>query len=273
LDLKLRKSKRIITRTIAFARREFKLRTRYKWPYISITIVIPILHALPLIILYAGLLAAVPEGIAGLTPERYLTWVLLGSVIYSTFSAAYQIFRGRFAEEKFWMTIQGTLIAPASKYYLLFGVIIEITIRGFVTSIVFFVLSYIAYPASLLNIFLVMVIFLIGLMIGTSLGLIWGTLYLINENLAPIFEYILYILVFLSCYSIPFELYPEFLQLPIYVNPLYQLINLSRVFWFGDFSVGLIGSFFYVLIFCIVCMIVGVYFFTKYTRRFGVRGY
>jgi len=200
-------------------------------------------------------------------------WVFLGSLIYSTFTEAYGAFNRRFLSEKYWMTIHGTLIAPVSKYYLLFGVIIDLMISGSITTVIFLIMSFLSVPIGFISILLVFIVFLMALISAAGIGLIKGSFHLINENLSPLFDYALYFLIFFSCYSIPFELYPPFLQIIIYINPLFHFINLTRGFWIGDFSFDPVLSFLYLLVFCIVCVILGVYFFTKLTRRYGVRGY
>jgi len=269
----LRKSKRIIVRTLAFAKREFKLKTRYKWPFLSTTIIMPIIHALPFIILYWGLLIGSSGDLSEITAENYLAWVLLGSIIYSTYSLGYMVFRLNFWSEKFWMTIHGTLIAPASKYYLLFGTIIQLLIQGLLSSLIFFIIAFVSFPTSFINIFFVLIIFVVALIAGAGLSLINGTFLLINENLVPFFDFFLYGLTFLSCYAIPYELYPSFLQVAVKFNPLYHIINITREVWFNNYSIEILWSFLYILAFCVISVMLGIYFFNKYTRRFGVHGY
>ncbi|NVM54128.1 MAG: ABC transporter permease [Candidatus Helarchaeota archaeon] len=274
LKQNLKLGKRQIKRTLAFAKREFKLRTRYKWNFISNVIIMPLLHAVPLVILYWGLIFQAEAGNLGLSKDDFLTWVLLGSVIYSTFVLGFRVFRARFIEEKYWMTIYGTLIAPVSKYYLLFGVVIELAVEGIIMALPFMMISYIVMPTSLLYILFTYLIIIITLIAAAGISLVNGTFYLVNENLAIIFDFLLYFLVFLSTYSIPYSIYPDILLLVVNLNPLYHFINLSREVWFGGFySIDLLWSFLYILGFCVVCVIVGIYFFTKTTRRFGVRGY
>lgn len=261
-----------IRRTLAFAKREFKLRTRYKWSFISTVFVLPLLHAAPIVILYAGLMGMV-GGVEEVTGSNYLTWVLLGSVFYSTFSLAYGVFRRRFTEEKYWMTIDGTLIAPISKYYLLFGVIIELAVEGIIMSLPFMIMSYIVMPTAFINILFIYLIFLITLITGAGISIVGGAMYLIDENLVVFFDYGLFIIIFLSTYFIPFDLYPAFLQIFVFINPLYHFINISRNAWFGFYSIDIFWSFLFLVIICVVCVVLGIYIFNKTTRRFGVRGY
>lgn len=266
--------KRQVKRVIAFAGREFKLRSRYKWSFFSRVVIMPLLHAAPLIILYWGLTALPGANIPGVNEYNYLAWVLIGSVFYSTFILGYQAFRTRFWEEKYWMTIYGTLIAPVSKYYLLFGVVIELALEGFLMSIPFIVMSYLIMPINIINFLFIYLIFLVTLIAAAGMSLVNGTFYLINENLATIFDYMLFIFVFLSTYAIPYHIYPEFLHFFVNLNPLYHFINISREVWLvGVFSIDILWSFLYIVVFCVVSVVIGIYFFTKTTRRFGVRGY
>ena len=163
--------KRQVKRTLAFATREYKLRVRYRWQFVSRVIVMPLLHAMPLIVLYWGLMSVAPSNISGITPDNYLSWVLLGSVVYSTFILGFSIFKQRFLEEKYWMTIYGTLIAPVSKYYLLFGVIIELGLEGVLMSLPFIVISFIVMPINALGLILIYLIFILGMKIRIPISL------------------------------------------------------------------------------------------------------
>lgn len=233
----------------------------------------PILHVLPLIVLYWGIVTILPGSGESITPTNYLPWVLLGSLIISMFVWGYNVFHLRFTSEKYWMTIYGILIAPVSRYYLIFGVFIELSIQALFTSTLFFCICIVVFPTSILNFILVYGIVFLALIAGVGIGLVNGAFYLVNENLTTLFEYALYILSFLSCYSIPYEFYPSFLQIFILSNPLYHFINLGRDLWFMNLNLNSLWSFLYILIFSVVCIIVGVYFFSKLTRKFGVRGY
>jgi len=264
----------IISRTLAFTKKEFKLISRYKFNYLSQTIIMPILHVLPLLIIYGGIVAIAPSEWESINPQNVLPWVLVGSVIYSVYSLGYTVFRTRFSMEKYWMTIYGTLIAPISKYYLLFGVIIELTVKAFVTSVLFIIISLLVYPTSILNLFLLFGLIMMTLIAGAGISLVNGTMFLINENISSIFDYILFVLVFFSTYSIPYEFYPTgILQFIVNINPLYHFVNLGRQIWFMQLSFESLWSLLYISIFTILCVIIGVLVFSKSTRRFGVRGY
>ena len=268
--------RRIIKRTLSFSRRELKLRTRYKWPLISSSIVYPILHVLPLVLLYWGLLSTVSGDFGEVTAENFLPWLLVGTLCYSVFFLGCAFFKGRFVEEKYWGTIIGTLIAPISKYYFLFGAIIQLSIEAFFTTILWTILAFIIFPTSLSGLFLLFLIIFITIIIGASLGLIHGTIILVNENYGVFFDYLSYSLAFFSTYSIPYEVFSRIhpiVQGVVDINPLYHIIKITRAIWFGTYGSDLISSLIYIIIFAICLMIVGVYLFSKITRHYGVRGY
>jgi len=269
----LKKSERIYKRTVAFAKREFKLSTRYKWPFISNLIITPILHSLPYFILYLGIIPAGATGFDEISSETIIPWIFLGIFAMTVFFSGYSYFRSRFGEEKYWMTINGILIAPVSKYYLLFGVIIQLIINSIVTASVLLTISFIFYPIGIFNFLIIFLTILITLIAGAAAGLINGTFWLVNENIYPLFDYLAYFMGFLSCYSIPYNVFPGFLKVLIEANPLYHFIKIMRTFWIETVTIDILWSFLYVTIFTIVCVIVGVYLFSKVTRRWGVRGY
>lgn len=266
----MRKSKRIIVRTLAFARKEFKLSMRYKWTYVSRVIILPLLHIIPFLILYGGfqtLTTPSPDDIL-INPKLFL-----GSIIVSVFVLGLSSVRIRFANEKFWMTMEGTLIAPASKYYLLSGVIIELGIQAAITSVMFMVITFILYPTAIINIILVSGIIFLILIAGSGLSLLNGTFVLINENLAQIFDFAQYFLVFFSTHTILYEYWPKELLWFVNVNPLYHFVNLTRNLWLGVQGVENLWSFLYIIVFTVICVMIGVWSFSKLTLRYGIRGY
>jgi ABC-type polysaccharide/polyol phosphate export permease len=117
---------------------------------------------------------------------------------------------------------------------------------------------------------------LLTLIAGAALGLINGTVFLINENYVVFLDYFAYFLALFSTYSIPYEFFSKIhpiAQWLVQINPLYHVIKLMRAIWFGTYSPELISSVIYIVILTICLMIIGVYLFQKFTRRFGVRGY
>lgn len=214
-----------------------------------------------------------PSGLESIDSDNYLVWVLLGSLAYSVYTKGYTVFPQRLGAEKFWMTIDGTLIAPVNKYYLAFGTIVEISVQALFTSVIFLILSFFSFSTGFLNIILVIILLIIILIAGAGISLVFGSLHLINENWSTLSEYGLYILMFFSTYSIPLELFPSWLHGFIKINPIYHFIDLTRNFWFGSFSIEMIWSFLYVLVFTVLCVIFGVMTFSKLTRKYGVHGY
>jgi len=273
----LKRYRRIIKRIFAFTKREFKLRTRYKFSFISTTIFSPILHILPLIVIYWGLLT---EPIGIVNSSNFYSWLFLGALCYQIFFLGSGFFRGRFMDEKYWMTIYGTLIAPISKYYLLFGTIIQLEIEGFISTIIMLTISFIFNSTALISFFLIFLITILTVIMGAALGLINGTIYLVNENYVVFLDYLGYAIAFFSTYSIPFEIFSKIqvCNFPIFewvvrVNPLFNIINLVRFIWLGKYSPDLIYSLIYIIILTICLVIIAVYLFSKITRRYGVRGY
>lgn len=272
----LNRFRRIIHRTISFSKRDLKLRTRYKWTFISGTLFLPILHILPLVVLYWGILFAGMGGIPGVSQQNYLAWLFLGALCFSIFFLGSSHFRGSFVEEKYWMTMYGTLMAPISKYYLLFGAIIQMEIEGFISTVFLLIISFIALPTTLISLFLVLLITFLLIIMGAAFGLISATFYLINENYANLFDYIGYAISFFSTYSIPYEVLSKIhpvVQWLVNMNPLYHVINVVRSIWFGTFDPGLIFSVLYIIVLTICLTVGAVYLFSKITRRYGVRGY
>jgi len=293
--------KRILRQTYGVIQKEFTLRTRYPLSFFSGIFTTSILSLIPLIFIYGGLLNLknpnffqiyyflsgdknaiyylllfdfLKSSISGsLNQKNYLNWLLIGNIIYTFSSHGIDAFDRRFMNEKFWGTVQGMVLAPINRYLILLGYIFTTIIESCVYFVVFITISYLIFPVSILQIFQVFFIACIMIIASGGIGLIIGTISLANENFAPAFLLVQFIILFFSCYSIPLEFFPDFFKGIVLINPYYHGTELARNIFLGTNRVNSIYSFLYILVFAIIVSSMGAYISGKIWTKYGVHGY
>ncbi|MFX0048772.1 MAG: ABC transporter permease [Candidatus Hermodarchaeota archaeon] len=184
-----------------------------------------------------------------------------------------------FNKEKYWKTLQALTVAPINRYVLLFGFLIAEMILISIPFIFFFIMAYILFPISIINLFLVILSFLsISILFG-CLGLILGILIITKEGLYSLINLALTFLFWLSCISYPLQIFPEIVQTVILFNPIYYFIDLIRIFWLMGIDYNLAITFLtpvhliVVVGGTIILPIFSVYLFNTFYDKFGISGY
>jgi len=184
-----------------------------------------------------------------------------------------------FNREKYWKTLHALMVAPVNKYILLFGFLIAEMILISVPFIVFFIIAYLLFPISVVYLFLVILTFLALTVFFGCFGLIMGILIITKEGLYSIGSLLVTLLFWLSCISYPLQIFPEFVQFIILLNPLYYFIDLIRIVWLMGIDFELAIAFLtpihiiVVMGITLVLPIFSVYFFNTFYDKFGISGY
>jgi len=171
------------------------------------------------------------------------------------------------------------MVAPVNKYILLFGFLIAEMILISVPFIVFFIIAYLLFPISVVYLFLVILTFLALTVFFGCFGLIMGILIITKEGLYSIGSLLVTLLFWLSCISYPLQIFPEFVQFIILLNPLYYFIDLIRIVWLMGIDFELAIAFLtpihiiVVMGITLVLPIFSVYFFNTFYDKFGISGY
>ena len=184
-----------------------------------------------------------------------------------------------FNREKYWKTLQALMVAPINRYVLLFGFLIGEIILISIPFIFFFIIAYILFPINIFYLFLVILSFLALAILFGCLGLILGILIITKEGIYSIFNLGLTLLFWLSCMSYPLQIFPEFIQPIILLNPIYYFIDIIRIFWLMGLDYNLAITFLtpiHIIIVVggtIILPIISVYFFNTFYDKFGISGY
>jgi ABC-type polysaccharide/polyol phosphate export permease len=272
--VKLRNLKDNASQIIALTEKNVKLQLRYKLGLIAsfITTIISIL--MPLIIM--GNLFETRTEIGPWTQTNFIVYqfiayniILLKDII--------TIFPNQFRNEKYWKTLTALIIGPFNRVNLLLGVFLSRLITISIPFTVFFVLGIIFQPISIFSVFIILGIFFLIALIFSGIGLTLGIFAISNENIWKILQLLLFFVFWFSCVTYPFEIFPDFIQKIISLNPLYYLFDILRICWIQNnifITIGLYPFHFIILILSsIILPYVGVILFNRIYKKYGITGY
>lgn len=271
----------LLEETMAIAEKEVGLALRYKLPFFTSSLVSPIIRIMPFLLVYWGFFSADPTAILGSQVKQgtFVPFLFLGITADMFFNMGYNTFSGKFLTEKWWQTLEITLLAPINKLSLITGIGLAELVSVLPTVALFVGLAYFFIPIQVLDLLKVLIVLLLAFLIALSLGLVVGSTALANENLSPIFAYLRILIVFLSAFYYPIDVLKtdkfgplgELLPVIATFNPFYQANFIIRSIWFDGITP--ISSVIYVLFFAIVAPIAAVYIFNKIWSALGIQGY
>lgn len=233
------------------AEKELKLATRFKIPYFTGVLVNPLIRIFPFLLVYYGFFAGGATNFMGITMGSYVPFLVIGMLVDVFLNMGYSLFVANFGAEKVWHTVEATLLAPISKLSLLIGLWAAKFVSVFPTVLMFFLVAAYYYPTSISTIVFAFVMLICTLSISSSVGLIYGSLTMSNENFGPIFSYMRMGWVFISCFYYPvnillfeFGQYAFDFRFLAWLNPVFHSTDLIRTFWLGqlDLSLALTGN-------------------------------
>jgi len=188
-----------------------------------------------------------------------------------------QDFPSDFIQEKYWKTIPALIIAPFNKLHLLLGIFLSHLIIVAIPFIIFFILTYLIYPISIITIIFIIIIYLLIDLIFSGIGLFLAVFAITEENYWRIFTIGIQIVFYISCITYPFEMFPDFIQLVILVNPFYYIFDILRMTWIDDNVLITMTNFPFHFTILVVCAIViplfSIYVFKLIYNKFGIMGY
>ena len=184
---------------------------------------------------------------------------------------------GQLRQEKFWQTLPALIIGPFKRVYLLLGIFISHLMIISVPFIFFFVFSYIYLPISILTIFSMLFVYGCISLIFAGIGLIIGIGAISKENFVPIFKFGIGLLFAFSCFTLPFDFFPEYLQNFIALNPFYYIIDFARLVWIeNNFIYSILTHpvhLFLLLSGAIFLPMFGLLVFNYIFKKYGIVGY
>jgi len=179
--------------------------------------------------------------------------------------------------EKFFKTLPALIIAPFNRYYLLFGYFISEFVIILPPLIAVLIIAYILFPISFITLIFVILLFIGIAMVFAGIGFIIGVFAISNENIWAIFGVIVSLVIWASCVTYPYELFPSQVQFIIDLNPIYHMIYFLRLIWIeNNIIFTLIFHPLQALIFTgslIIFPTIGVITFDYIYKKLGITGY
>jgi ABC-2 type transport system permease protein len=206
--------------------------------------------------------------------QNYVIYLLTAFLVYSFFRLPWN--RTSLMQEKIMQTLDGMLLAPGSRLYILIGKASRVFIEIAMSVVIFTVALIFLRPTIILNNLLIGSFSLILLfVIFISVDFIVSAIGLAHVGISQFFvSYLPRGIALVGCAYYPVDVIPEILRPLVFINPLYHAVNLFRSgFMEADLRFGWEVSFLYLLVLAIIIPIISGFFFDWALKRWGVRGY
>ena len=183
-------------------------------------------------------------------------------------------FPSELRQEQVWFTLPGIIIAPFNNLNLLFGIFLTHLTFILIPFIIFFAMCYLYYPISIITIMLVIGLFLLVALIFSGIGILLGIFATSKYKYLGLISFFFSIFFLFSCITYPFEIFPEFFQNLIALNPLYYIFDILRLTWIEDNIIFSITTHFTILLFLISFAIIfpsiSIFLFIKFYKKYGI---
>ncbi|MBD3196267.1 MAG: hypothetical protein GF317_14510 [Candidatus Lokiarchaeota archaeon] len=270
----IRKTKDNISQISALVEKNVKLQLRYKFGLVT-SFTISIVSILMPLIIMGNLFQTRPQ-IGNWNSTNFVIYQFLAYNIFLMRDMT-SIFPQQFRQEKYWKTLPALIIGPFNRLNLLLGIFLSHLIVISVPFITFFLLGLFFYPISFITAMFLIILFFIVALVLSGIGLILGIFAISNENIWRILNFLLYFVFWFSCITYPYEIFPQFIQNIINLNPLYYLFDILRLTWIQDNIIITILTypFHFILLFLLAVLLplIGIYIFNLIYKKYGITGY
>lgn len=263
-----------LSQIFAVVEKDLKLYTRFKLP-VLMNFITPILGlVLPLVIM--GQIFTFNEDFGPWNSQNFMVYILTAYQI-GLMTGINNRFPSQFATEKVWKTLYAIIIAPFNRRNLLFGIFFTHMIINTVSFSIFFILSLIILPLSILSIISLFIFYFFIALIFSGIGLFLGALAISKPSLTPLVRLGIRIIYLFSCLGYPFEFFPEHFQALAILDPFYYLFDFIRVIWIYDnIFLSIITHPFHVFLIvggAVIFPLVGLWIFNFIFNKYGIIGY
>lgn len=272
--ISLKSIKNDFVQIFALTEKDLKLQMRFKLFFFLNLFTPTITILLPLILM--SLLFKTNAEFGVWTAENFFVYQFIAYNIF-LMNGLVTRYPTQLQSEKYWKTLPFLMIGSNSRYYILFGRYFSHIISISIPFIFFFILSYIFVPISIVTVCFIIFSFFLVALIFAGISMFFGVLAISNENLWGLTQFIYPIIIWFTCLMYPFEVYPDFIQNIVNLNPLYHIFYLLRIMWIENNIILTITlhpfEFSFLIIFAVTIPIMGVYLFNKIFSKYGIVGY
>lgn len=206
--------------------------------------------------------------------SNYVVYLLTGFLAYSCFTISWR--KTSMQEEKIMLTLEGILLTPRSRLYIMVGKGAKALFEIFLVILIFVALMLFIQPAVEWHQLLIgSAALMLVLIIFMSIDFVISSIGLAEEGLAAILAtYGPRAFLIVSCVYYPIETIPEYLRFLAYANPAYYGVNLFRdAFMPAELPFGVWGPMLYLLILAVLMPMLSVYVFEFILKKWGIKGY
>ena len=260
------------TRVWAVATKEMRLNMRFPLEYLASNFISPLKSSVLMFILYRGLLGE-DRSLGMLNGNNYQVYVLVGTTCHSLLMSSLSVFKSRMSAEKYWQTINATLVSPASIFETVLGFALGSGSINVLISVIILTLTCLIFPISLMTYFAALAILLIISFLGYGLGIIGATFTLCWEGKTFLYEYVVQGVVFLSCFYYPIETFPSYAHPLIKLLPTYWASTIIHELFNQGFAPDLTLMTLILVLNTAVILILPTIFLDWSIKRFGIVGY
>jgi len=276
MKIKLNKNliKRAYVKISAIVEKNILMKLRYKFDIVVMYLTYFISILMPIIVF--GKLFQLDADVVPWNSSNYIIFVFLGYNIL-LMSRMIKEVPSQLRMEKFWKTLPALMLAPFNRFYLLFGYHFSELILILPPFFVFLIVSYFFFPISLLTVLIICFMFFAISIIFTSIGFIIGAFAISNENIWAILGFFVNMVVWASCITYPYELFPHQIQFFINLNPIYFIIDILRLTWIENnflLTIQLHPEHFIIFFISLAIFpLIGVITFNYVYKKLGISGY
>jgi hypothetical protein len=193
----------VLKHALAYAEKDIRGNLRFKVSFV-VGLVAPAVASFGLFgTVMLGFLYSSHSGTAGLTAQNFVAFTFLGALCASLFTLGFGTYTTRFMTEKYWQTAPVILASPLAPIEMLLGVAMSDLLGFSVVASVFLTLSYITFPTTFVIVVITILLLVAVYFLVAGFSLIRGALFLANENIDPLVNYLILGTGYLSCFYFP----------------------------------------------------------------------
>lgn len=198
--------------------------------------------------------------------SSYVEFFYAGMIIYSLVLSGLQISLELITDKNGFIRI--LLVAPISKYSILFGKILSgfiSSLKGLFVMIVFFLIMF--DKLNVIRIFEILFLMFFVIVSYNGLGLWLSSLFKNRDVATQIIGYLSGGIFLLSGIIYPIQAMPTYVQYFFYINPVAYTVDLFRYIMIGENFFPVLLSISFSLVFGVVSVLLGTYMFDRSQRK------
>lgn len=255
----------------AYTIKEFKESIRFKLGFLN-RLVAPALTMVSFFVTYSAVFfGGNVDDLGYMNKSNYVIYLLTAFLTYTFFRLTWG--RTNLSSEKGGGTLEGMLLAPGSRMYILAGKASRIFFEIFISVLIFIVaLLFLGSDINLKGLIVGSISLVLLFIIFISIDFISTAIGLAHVSIAGMINsYLPRAIALLGCAYYPVDIIPDFAKPLAYLNPLYHAVNLFRSgFMEADLRFGMVIPLVYLFVLAVVFLTISGFFFDWALKKWGI---